>query len=104
MTITLSKITFALLTVFCINAAASFKEVGQSKHSCKAAKQDAILLAKTNCMGIDTEFSKPRVSKCKKDRQGNYSIRITYQCKVDSYNIKDDGYSLTVDENLDTYL
>ncbi len=100
--ITVPKIIFALLTLFCLNSIASFEDVGESRRGCENARTDALQMAKTNCAGLDTKQNKAQIGGCKKDKSGYYKVKVTYKC--DAENDTEDGYQDYIDEAVDTYL
>lgn len=104
--ISFNKITFGLLTVFCLNSFAAFEDIGESRRDCENAKVDALQMAKSNCASletnIDTKQNKARISGCKKDKSGFYKVKVTYKCDIEA--VSDDGYQDFVDETVDTYL
>ncbi len=77
---------FIIFTVASIDAMA-FSDIGTSRSSCAAAKNEAEVIARGHCLSLDTTPNIRRFGKCQRKKYNGkreYRVSVIYRCQIDT--------------------
>lgn len=85
----MKSLLFCSIVLLRVAAFGGFLDEGYSNRSCLEARQDALFLAKANCLSLGALDSKNEVySKCKKSG-GRNLVSISYTCDLQETDFDD---------------